>query len=123
MTNDPGAVLGPVTYDQWTRILARNVSADFEPHSRRAHRRYTVRGELKATWTHDGEPYTRTWQLTEVSSRGLSAKSYQEIPHDVAVNLEINFDGAYVPLQGRVMHCTQTLGGFKIGIRLHFPDA
>lgn len=110
----------PVGYDEWQRVIARNVSAELEPRVRRRHRRYAVKGEVKATYSLDGKSYKRTWRLLEVSATGLTVKSHEPLPGDVFFLMYVDMDGDPVCLRGEAVHSTQTLGGFKTGIRLQF---
>lgn len=111
---------GPITRRQWREVLARSVAAELEPMLRRQFRRYAVRGEARATWLHDGTTFSRTWSILDISVQGMMVKAYEDVPTDVRLNLMVNLDGTPMPMVGRAIHCTQTLGGWKLGVELVF---
>jgi hypothetical protein len=109
------------TRKEWLHVLQENVVAEIEPNYRRKHRRYSVFGEVKATGIVDDAPFKRTWTLTEISAEGITAKSDNEIPVGIRLELAVNITGTPLFLRGQVTHCTQTVGGYKVGIWLDLP--
>ncbi|MEE8170150.1 MAG: PilZ domain-containing protein [Phycisphaerae bacterium] len=122
MTPDSQTKAQPLTFAQWKRILARIVAPEFERNMNRKFRRYAVPGEVTAHFVKEDREYKRSWPLLEVSAEGITAKAFDEIPSDTRVTIELDFDDQPHLLTGTVVHCTETLGGHKIGIRLDFPD-
>lgn len=104
----------------WRRILTEQIASEFEANSRRRWRRYPANGELKVEFEIDGEPRRRTWDIIQISAGGLTVRSEEDIPEDTPLMLKINFDGNPIPAKGLSRHCTQTLGGYKLGIKLMF---
>ena len=104
----------------WRRVLACQVEAAFESHSRRNWRRYHIDGEITVKLVLDGKPRTRTWNLLQVAAGGLTVRTGEVIAADTPVDLRIQFDETPLFAKGVTCHCTQTLGGFKVGIRLIF---
>ncbi len=58
--------------------------------------------------------------LNNVSNSGLMLKGETELTPGTRLVAEINPDGVPFYVAGVVMHCTQTVGGFKIGVNLQF---
>ena len=59
-------------------------------------------------------------QLLNASQEGLTTKGQTPITLNTEVVLELNPEGTPFAVRGRIAHCTETLGGFKIGIELRF---
>jgi hypothetical protein len=110
------------TRGRWLKALQETVSAEFEPVYRRRQRRYAVVGEVRVSGKLEGEPFRRTWPLIEASSDGLTAKGSEEIRLGVEFDVVVQISDDPITARGRTVHCTQTLGGYKIGILLEFPD-
>jgi hypothetical protein len=110
------------TKEQWSTAIAAIISAEFEPRCRRSLRRYPADGEIKATYQVDDEPVSEAWDLYQVSLAGLSARSSREIPEGARLELEVHINGDVLRLRGKVRHCTQTLGGYKVGIEILFDE-
>lgn len=109
-----------ISYEEWQALLTRLVSPEFEPQLRRTFRRYPASGEVKARWQVDAAQYKRTWRVLEVSSQGLTLKCHEEIPIDTILDMMVNLDGKPLSARAHVVHCTQTLGGFKVGVQMFF---
>jgi hypothetical protein len=58
--------------------------------------------------------------LLNASQEGLTTKGQTPITLNTEVVLELNPEGTPFAVRGRIAHCTETLGGFKIGIELRF---
>ena len=59
----------------------------------------------------------------EISAGGISLKIEQMIPEGRHVDLELYLAGDDgFTLAGRVVHCTQSVSGFSVGIEILFPD-
>ena len=111
----------PISKLTWLKILDRLVTPSFNSVKwSRQQKRYRILGEAKASWKEEDQLFNRTWEIMEVSPDGISVKSIDECSVGLRINLLVNLDGLPIPLYGTVMHCTQTIGGFKIGVRLEF---
>ena len=111
-----------VTRSRWREILATVVAAEFEPAYRRNHRRYPVHGEVKVVGQLNGQPFRRTMPLLEASAEGLTAKSETELPDDFRVEMTVHVTEEPLLMRGKIVHCTQTLGGHKVGIHIEFTE-
>lgn len=109
--------------DEWLKFVSATSLSEMEPKVRRTTRRYPCDGEIKVTGEIDGEPFRGTWDLIQVSMTGISARASREVPDRMKVALRCRWGSQDLSLRGRVMHSTQTVGGYKVGIRLDFPDA
>lgn len=116
------ATTQPMNYGLWAQFLKRVVAPEFEPRARREFHRYPFQTTAKAYYDDSGKAYKRTWRIMEVSLSGMMAKTHQEVPVDAVVRLHMELDTGMWEFQARVMHCTQTLGGYKVGMSLSFPD-
>jgi hypothetical protein len=117
-----------VTRGEWVAILDRVVRPEIEPLPRRKYRRYSIEapsyGEARLIFrparNPGAKPAIRSGPLLDISPAGMMVKMYSELPIGLHVAVQVMLDGARVALRGRVVHCTNTLGGFKVGIELQF---
>lgn len=117
-----------VTRDEWLAVLGRLVRPEIEPLRRRKYRRYSIEppsyGDARLSFRPGRSPTTRpavrSGPVLDISPAGMMVKTYSELPVGVQVSAQVVLDGLRLALRGRVVHCTNTLGGFKVGIELHF---
>lgn len=106
-------------HSRWLQVLARAGGVgDYEPNVRRGDRRYQIQGELRVSFEDDDGRHGRVLNILDVSNEGLMAKGNDSIPEATPVQMLVIVDEHPVEIRGEVVHCTGTLGGFKIGIRL-----
>lgn len=122
METTPNTSAAAVSREKWIETLMSVVQAEFEPPVRRKHRRYPIVGTVRLLARVEDEPIRRTLSLMEGSVDGLTARSEFELPMDLRADLVVNVAGEPLSLRGRVVHCTQTLGGFKVGFELEFGE-
>jgi hypothetical protein len=61
-------------------------------------------------------------RLANAALDGVMVLSHEEVPEDIPTLLAFTADNDEEHrLVGEVVHCTSTVGGYKVGIRLHFP--
>ena len=61
-------------------------------------------------------------RVVEISAGGISLKIEQMIPEGRHVDLDVYLAGDDgLTLSGTVVHCTQSVDGFRLGIGLQFP--
>ena len=104
----------------WRRAIVDQVAAEADSHSRRHWSRCPVTGEVKAEFSVNGELRKRSWDLLQVSVGGLTVRTGEEIAADTPVDLRVQLNDELLFCKGATCHCTQTVGGFKVGIRLIF---
>ncbi|MBN2446750.1 MAG: PilZ domain-containing protein [Phycisphaerae bacterium] len=112
-----------LTLDQWRDVLHRMVPyAQDDPLRRRAPR-HGVTAMLHARLAYKksgGLPCESMVLLTQVSIGGLTLRGRERVREDTDVRVELQLGPSAVVLNGRVVHCTQTLAAYKIGIQLRF---
>ena len=69
-----------------------------------------------------GRREERTAALLNASGGGLMLRSHEELPAGTKVLLRLPHADQLLEVAGRIMHSTTTVGGFKLGILLDFPD-
>ena len=106
--------------DQWNNLLTRVVAPELGKNLRRGTRRYPVMGEAKLTYEKDGRNYRRTFDIINVSRGGLTLKGYDEVKMDTLIDVKVTLGPHVARLKAKVVHCTGTLGGHKVGIELIF---
>jgi hypothetical protein len=113
--------------EAWQALLVRSVSApELEPPVRRRSRRYGV--WLGAAWhvayQKRGKPVELRVKLVNASPEGVMVLSREEVSECIPVLLTFTDDAEqeYL-LSGKIQHCTSTVGGYKIGVRLCFSAA
>ena len=104
----------------WKRFLKRTVAPEHKSDIQRAEPRYPLSGETKVSFEDAGETSVRRLALLNASQDGLTTKGQTPIVLDTQVVLEMNPEGTPFAIHGRIIHCTETVGGFKIGIELRF---
>lgn len=113
---------GTTTRERWQEILAH-----FPPDESPEHRRQRSRGDagygtVTLAFTDDGKSVERTGRLLNASAAGLMVRQQGKIARGTHVVAKMILADATAVLTGRVVHCTATVGGFKIGIGLSFGD-
>ncbi|MBX3394545.1 MAG: PilZ domain-containing protein [Phycisphaerae bacterium] len=68
----------------------------------------------------EGQTSRRRLGVVNLSNSGIMLKGETDIEIGTPVLIELNPDGKPFHVVGEVRHCTQTLGGYKIGVRLKF---
>lgn len=113
-------VLPFLSNDQWNNLLTRVVAPELGKNLRRGTRRYPVMGEAKLSYEKDGRNYRRTFDVINVSRGGLTLKGYDEVKVDTCIDVKVTLGPHVARVKAKVVHCTGTLGGFKVGIELIF---
>lgn len=109
-----------ITEEFWERFLSRTVEPQFKPDVKREVPRYPYQGEAKLIIERGDEGGTRRLSIVNISLEGITAKGNSEIPIGTNAFVELNPEGEPFLMRGEIVHCTETLGGFKIGIKLIF---
>jgi PilZ domain len=106
----------------WRKAIAHHVGAEAGSYSRRLWSRQPTQGEVKAQYVVDDQARKRTWDLMETSAGGIQVRTAEEITSGTRVSLCIQFSDQSLHCGGITCHCTQTVGGYKVGIRLIFSE-
>jgi len=110
------------TRQRWREVLSQYADVEQCGQRRNNERYYIALGSVKLAFEEDGAPVERTGRVLNASDGGLMIKQYQDVPSDTQLQIEATIGEESFALAGRVAHCTQTVGGFKVGIELKFPD-
>jgi hypothetical protein len=120
----PNSQSVPLSRAAWQSLLARCVGEpQMEPLVRRRARRYAVNlGACRALYQGDRKPVELHVKLLNASQSGVMVMSRAKVPANIPVLLAFTPDiGEEYLLAGEIVHCTDTIGGYKVGIRLRFP--
>ena len=110
------------TRQRWREVLSQYADVEQRGQRRNNERYYIALGSVKLAFEENGASVERTGRVLNASDGGLMIKQYQDIPSDTQLQIEATIGEESFALAGRVAHCTQTVGGFKVGIELKFPD-
>lgn len=116
-----------LTWKEWIAILTRNFDLDVEKLHRREYCRYDVIDGI-ALLTFEAVPEGETlpgptaMTMIDVSPTGFMARGFVEYVRETVAGVELIFADVQRRARARVMHCTSTLGGFKVGFELIFED-
>lgn len=108
--------------DRWRHFLARIGGVNYKPDARRTNQRYTADGDVRISFVEDGDSQHRMLRLLDISIEGMTVKGSNEVPQGTHLTIQLDMDEGPFAASGKVVHCTGTLGGFKIGIRLDLRD-
>ncbi len=119
------------TCGHWLSVLCRHFELAEEPPIRRAHRRDYFRydtpvGAARVEYLSAaaGNKLTQVWgALLDLSPRGVMIRSHLAIRESTVCRMEVALEDEIIDVQGIVRHCTETVGGYKIGIELCFEAA
>lgn len=122
MADNPSNTLEPMTLRIWRAILEESLTPEPEPPVRRRVRRYPIQIPVHVYFHARGFQHEVTLNLTNVSNGGVMGKSPKEIAMDTLVQIHVPVEGRHFVVNGTVVHCTSTLGGYKLGIQLQFAE-
>jgi hypothetical protein len=116
-----------VTRKRWMEYLATLFAPQVERRGRRREYRYDIgRGDVTIVYYADPRRQHRviadTVPLLQLSPGGLMLRTYQELQPGLGVAMQLTLDQEQFALLGVIRHCTQTVGGFKVGVELSFSD-
>lgn len=114
-----------ISREEWAKIVAE-YGQPTEPEHRRRHPRHPLVGAAKLTFTVevDGQPATKVHHcaVLQISAEGLTLRSHNPLAVHAVAAIELPLEVRNVGLEGRVVHCTQTVGAYKVGIELRFRE-
>jgi len=112
--------------DRWMEIVARHALPLREPRFKRQHHRYHTLGSASVAFTllrgAREVPVVHSCRVTQVSAEGLTLRSQARIPLRAQVAIELRLGKPPLLVFGQVIHCTQTVGAFKVGVALLFSE-
>lgn len=116
-----------LTHDHWLEILKQRAEAEDGPALRREHSRHhalgyaTIREKVSDDEASE-KPRGVQGELLQVSSEGCMIRTHREFQESTFVEVEIPIDDEVYVIAGKVAHSTSTIGGFKTGVQLRFPE-
>jgi len=111
-----------LTREQWVRFVSRQIPPDTNPPTRRStQRRRLEYGIARLSYKQEGRLISYVTTLLEISVTGLMVKTRRLVPGETELRVEMLVAEAPLAVVGMVIHSTQTVGGFKTGLRLTFP--
>lgn len=123
----PNIALRPISQSEWLEMMSRHIAPEQEPAIRRGDQRYNVDGMVTLALInadrHGLQTAVRTMPLIQVSESGVMVRSPSRLGEDTVVGMQAYLGDDTFALLGRVMHCTETIGGYKVGIQLAFMEA
>ncbi len=108
--------------ERWRHFLARIGGVNYKPDARRTNQRYTADGDVRISFVDDGDAQQRMLRLLDISIDGMTVKGSNEVSPGTQVAIQLDMEEGPFDASGTVVHCTGTLGGFKVGIRLDLHD-
>lgn len=123
MSTCPTPGLRPLVREDWERIVIRYATVIAAPPVKRRHPRYDTTGRAKLSKAGSQAVLVETCALLQVSAEGLTLRSHDEIPLHELLAIEVRLTDRAVLLHGRVVHCTGTVGGYKLGVLLTFDES
>lgn len=110
------------THERWLEVLSQYACVEEQEYRRECSRRSLVFDDVKLAFEELGRPVVRGGKLLNASPSGVMIRQYKEIQACTLVMLSVALDEETLVLAGEVMHSTQTVGGYKVGIELRFTD-
>ncbi len=116
----------PITPEQWTQLVAQHGSGAAASLMRRRQLRYHVQGPTRVAFSRHADSSeasnARTCSVLDISNDGLMLRSREQVPLQTPLAIELYFGDQTITVFGTVVHCTQTVGAFKIGVKLRFDE-
>ena len=110
------------TRELWLEFVAQQ-HVEITPEIRRKHPRRTVAiGTVDVAVTHKGKSAVWPGKLLNLSPAGVLIKQRRTIDSGIPVLVRLMLADEEAILPGRVIHCTETIGGYNVGIRLLFDN-
>ena len=116
----------PTTYEQWTQLVTQHGADAAASLLRRRQFRYYVQGPTRVAFSKHADSgaasNARTCSVLDISNDGLMLRSQEQVPVRTPLAIELYFGDQTITAFGTVVHCTQTVGAFKIGVKLRFDE-
>jgi len=113
-------IVGKTSRGDWEALVAQHPEEVTPEHRRQDRRRYTPLGSARLVFKQDGRPQVRGGKVLNVSSRGMLVWQREDINWGTKVVVQARLGETDTLLFGHVAHCTETVGGFKVGVELQF---
>jgi hypothetical protein len=104
----------------WEALVAKYPERATPEHRRQQRRRNTAIGTVQAVFKQEGRLHVRAGKVLNVSPRGVLVLQREDVSWGTKVVLQVRLGNTEALLFGKVAHCTETVGGFKVGVELRF---
>lgn len=108
------------TLERWRQYVTENGDGEMSRQVKRGEPRVDVFGAAEIETQAEGSVRC---SVLEISTHGLMMRSRTRLPPSTAVVVTAYLGDESFALTGSVVHCTQTVGAFKIGIQLDPGDS
>ena len=115
-----------MTRQDWDDIVQQCGHSEPGPLVRRSDARLDLTNQAevvcKRVCDPEGRALAQYATVIQASSRGCTLRTDREVPMGQMVTIELRHRGVDYLLKGIVAHSTGTVGGFKTGNKLRFPE-
>lgn len=114
-----------ISQEDWKAIVeAAPAVGEDSPLSLRNETRWFVQTGTVEICYHNPRDEVRSLvaRIQNVSDQGLMLRTDDPIPENTPVLMRVELEGESALLCGMIRHCSMTVGGYKLGIRLLFDD-
>jgi hypothetical protein len=111
-----------LTREQWEELVFRNSTKPPDEYRRGQARRDTAWEPVQLAFQKLGDSVVRNGKLMNASAGGVMVRLTENLDYGTMLVMRVIFADQPVVLVGRVVHCTETIGAYKIGIELQFGD-
>ncbi len=115
------AAVEATSRQQWESLVAHHPAQPSPEHRRHESRRHTEIGTVELVYKAGGRAVQRTGKLLNISLGGLLIREQEHLDCGTKMLIQARLDQRELLLVGQVAHCTETVGGYKVGIELLFP--
>jgi hypothetical protein len=106
----------------WERLLSRYPQEQHPEHRREHGRRETTIGTVELSLDCETPQFAHIGKVLNMSATGLLLRLREEVEPRTPVLLRVTLTEGQATLLGRVVHCTPTVGAFKVGVFLSFDE-
>ena len=111
------------TRKRWREIIAPYADSGGAEYRRNDQRAIVEFGAVRLSFVGpNGARVVHTGRLLNASDAGMMVRQNQSIPARTRLQIEVEIDQVKLALSGSVVHVTDTVGGYKIGVELLFAD-
>jgi hypothetical protein len=110
------------TRQRWEEVLALYPQELFPEYRRGHNRQDTEIGIAVLAFEFESQRLLRHGKVLNISPKGVLLRIWEPINLQTMVLLRITLIQEQALLAGRVVHCTPTVGAFKVGILLTFDE-
>ncbi len=111
-----------LTRQRWLQVLSEYRAVPNREYRRRHPRANVDLGVVRILTEQEQRREERTGALLNASGGGMMLRSQDELRPGTIVLLQLWHGEQILEVTGRIVHSTPTVGGYKLGVLLSFPD-